>query len=68
MDVIALSEAGFRAAVAPLGTAVTEDQLRLMWRIHDAVSYTHLDVYKRQRMCGWVSLPLASRPVMPRSG
>lgn len=34
MDVIALSEAGFTAAVAPLGTAVTEDQLRLMWRIH----------------------------------
>ena len=33
MDVIALSEAGFRAAVAPLGTAVTEDQLRLLWRI-----------------------------------
>ncbi len=33
MDVIALSEAGFRAAVAPLGTAVTEDQLRLMWRV-----------------------------------
>ena len=35
MDVIALVEAGFTAAVAPLGTAVTEDQLRLMWRIHD---------------------------------
>jgi len=35
MDVIALSEAGFRAAVAPLGTAVTEDQLRLMWRVSD---------------------------------
>ena len=35
MDVIALCEAGFTAAVAPLGTAVTEDQLRLMWRIHD---------------------------------
>ncbi len=35
MDVIALAEAGFTAAVAPLGTAVTEDQLRLMWRIHD---------------------------------
>ena len=35
MDVIALCEAGFKAAVAPLGTAVTEDQLRLMWRIHD---------------------------------
>ncbi len=33
MDVIAMSEAGFAAAVAPLGTAVTEEQLRLMWRI-----------------------------------
>jgi len=33
MDVIALSEAGFAATVAPLGTAITEDQLRLMWRI-----------------------------------
>ncbi len=33
MDVIALSEAGFGAAVAPLGTAVTETQLQLMWRI-----------------------------------
>jgi DNA primase len=33
MDVIALSEAGFGATVAPLGTAITEDQLRLMWRI-----------------------------------
>ena len=32
MDVIALAEAGF-AAVAPLGTAVTEDQLRLAWRV-----------------------------------
>ncbi|MEL6683985.1 MAG: DNA primase [Pseudomonadota bacterium] len=33
MDVIALSEAGFKATVAPLGTAITEDQLRLMWRM-----------------------------------
>ncbi len=35
MDVIALSEAGFTAAVAPLGTAVTEHQLALLWRIAD---------------------------------
>ncbi len=35
IDVIALCEAGFKSSVAPLGTAVTEDQLRLMWRIHD---------------------------------
>ncbi|HBS51110.1 MAG TPA: DNA primase [Rhodobacteraceae bacterium] len=33
MDVIALSEAGFGASVAPLGTAVTEHQLQLLWRI-----------------------------------
>ncbi|MEO9518416.1 MAG: DNA primase [Paracoccaceae bacterium] len=33
MDVIALSEHGFEAAVAPLGTAVTETQLQMLWRI-----------------------------------
>jgi DNA primase len=32
MDVIALVEAGFQGAVAPLGTALTEDQLTLLWR------------------------------------
>ena len=35
MDVIALAEHGFKDAVAPLGTAITEDQLKLMWRIAD---------------------------------
>ena len=33
MDVIALASHGFEHAVAPLGTAITEDQLRLCWRI-----------------------------------
>jgi DNA primase len=33
MDIIALSEAGFEAAVAPLGTAVTEHHLHMLWRI-----------------------------------
>lgn len=33
MDVIALSSAGFEAAVAPLGTAITENQLQLLWRV-----------------------------------
>nr|WP_323776580.1 DNA primase [Amylibacter sp.] len=33
MDVIALAQAGFNHAVAPLGTAITENQLHLMWRI-----------------------------------
>jgi DNA primase len=32
MDVIAMSRAGLPHAVAPLGTALTEDQLSLMWR------------------------------------
>ncbi len=35
MDVIALSEAGFTGAVAPLGTAVTEHQLAMLWRVAD---------------------------------
>ena len=35
MDVIALVEAGFGAAVAPLGTAVTETQIQMMWRVAD---------------------------------
>jgi DNA primase len=35
MDVIALVEAGFDAAVAPLGTAITETQLQMLWRISD---------------------------------
>ncbi len=32
MDVVTLAEAGFTEAVAPLGTALTEDQLGLLWR------------------------------------
>lgn len=33
MDVIALAQAGIRHVVAPLGTALTEEQLELLWRI-----------------------------------
>jgi len=35
VDVISLSVAGFPHAVAPLGTALTEDQLTLLWRMAD---------------------------------
>lgn len=35
MDVIALWQAGFPAAVAPLGTAVTESQIAELWRYAD---------------------------------
>lgn len=33
MDVIAMHRAGFEGAVAPLGTALTEDQLAELWRL-----------------------------------
>ncbi|MBI1243437.1 MAG: DNA primase [Alphaproteobacteria bacterium] len=34
MDVIALHQAGFAGAVAPLGTALTEGQIQALWKIH----------------------------------
>lgn len=33
MDVIALAQGGFPAAVAPLGTALTESQIEELWRV-----------------------------------
>lgn len=33
MDVIALHQAGYKGAVAPLGTALTEEQILLAWRL-----------------------------------
>ncbi|BBC72750.1 DNA primase [Altererythrobacter sp. B11] len=35
MDVIALARAGIAEAVAPMGTALTERQLELLWRVND---------------------------------
>ncbi len=35
MDVIALAEGGFQSSVAPLGTAITENQLQMLWRMSD---------------------------------
>ncbi len=35
VDVIAMVMAGFPATVAPLGTALTEDQLALLWKMAD---------------------------------
>jgi len=35
MDVIALHRAGMAQAVAPLGTALTDDQLKLLWTMAD---------------------------------
>jgi DNA primase len=33
MDVIALAQAGFPQVVAPLGTALTEEQIEVLWRL-----------------------------------
>ena len=33
MDVIALAQEGFPAVVAPLGTAITEEQIEALWRL-----------------------------------
>jgi DNA primase len=33
MDAIALAEAGFAEVVAPLGTALTEEQIALLWKV-----------------------------------
>src|SRR5882757_5430786 len=35
VDVIAMATAGYPATVAPLGTALTEDQLALLWKMTD---------------------------------
>ena len=35
VDVIAMASAGFEATVAPLGTALTADQLALIWKMAD---------------------------------
>ena len=35
MDVVALAQAGIEDAVAPMGTALTETQLEMLWRMSD---------------------------------
>jgi len=35
MDVIAVQRSGVAAAVAPLGTALTPEQIALLWKLHD---------------------------------
>ncbi len=35
MDVIAIQRSGTASAVAPLGTALTDEQITLLWKLHD---------------------------------
>ena len=50
LDAISMHQAGFTTAVAGCGTALTAEQVKILSEYADevAVSYTHLDVYKRQ--------------------
>jgi DNA primase len=43
MDALACHAGGFRGAVAPMGTALTAEQLGLIWRISDAAPVLALD-------------------------
>lgn len=47
-DVIALAQAGFRGAVAPLGTALTETQVSLLW---DMIPTTQEEDIKEPILC-----------------
>lgn len=47
-DVIALSQAGFKGAVAPLGTAMTETQISLLW---DMIPSNDIDQLREPYLC-----------------
>ena len=64
IDVIALVEAGFPAAVAPLGTALTEEQLALLWRMAPEPVLL-FDGDKAGRRAAWRALDLALPHLKP---
>ena len=47
-DVIALAQGGFKGAVAPLGTAMTETQISLLW---DMIPYSDASEIKEPYLC-----------------
>ncbi|MCO4053612.1 MAG: DNA primase [Bosea sp.] len=58
VDVIAMTLAGFAHAVAPLGTALTEDQLALLWRMADEPTLC-FDGDKAGRKAAWRAIDIA---------
>ncbi|HEX2554179.1 MAG TPA: DNA primase [Microvirga sp.] len=64
VDAIALSAAGFPNAVAPLGTALTEDQLALLWRLADEPILC-FDGDKAGRRAAYRALDLALPALQP---
>ncbi len=64
VDVISLTAAGFSNAVAPLGTALTEDQLALLWRLADEPILC-FDGDKAGRRAAYRALDLALPALQP---
>ncbi|WP_428030643.1 DNA primase [Ancylobacter sp.] len=64
VDVIALVEAGFAGAVAPLGTALTEDQLALLWKMAPEPVLL-FDGDKAGRRAAWRAMDLALPHLKP---
>jgi DNA primase len=64
MDVIALHQAGFDNAVAPLGTALTENQLELLWRMAPAPTLC-FDGDKAGTKAAWRAADLALAGLKP---
>ncbi|MBS7538057.1 DNA primase [Ancylobacter lacus] len=64
VDVIALVEAGFEGAVAPLGTALTEDQLALLWKMAPEPILL-FDGDKAGRRAAWRAVDLALPHLKP---
>jgi DNA primase len=64
MDVIALAQAGFDNVVAPLGTALTENQLELQWRMSgDPVLF--FDGDQAGLKAAWRTADLALPAILP---
>jgi DNA primase len=64
IDVIAMASAGFEATVAPLGTALTVDQLGLMWRMADE-PFLCFDGDDAGRRAAYRAIDLALRLLKP---
>lgn len=64
VDVIAMVTAGFAATVAPLGTALTEEQLALLWKMADEPLLC-FDGDKAGRRAAYRALDLALPKLLP---
>ncbi len=69
MDVLALAAHGLPVALAPLGTAIGEHQLRMIFRLHDAPVFC-FDGDRAGRQAAWRALermlPLLTAELSPR--